>query len=465
MSKLELQKQFERNGFLKTLFKAIPFRVMIIDNNFKIQTINEYWENFIDTSGSTVIDKSIGEVLRCITVDRDHGTCGHSEQCKHCQIYNAAQQIMKGHKIHRVRTKISLKVGDDFDDRVMLITAAPIEYDNTKYALILMEDITELSRLRLQVRTKEGHFGFIGRDPKMLELFETIEELAHVDVPVMIEGESGTGKELTARAIHDQGPRSHKPFIAVNCGAIPETLLESELFGHVKGAFTGAIRDKKGRFELADGGTIFLDEISDISPLMQVKLLRVLQEGTFERVGSETTTKVNVRLISATNKDIQKEIAANRFREDLYYRLCVVPLKVPPLRERREDVALLAEHFLSEAQKKMDNHSGAAVLSYEAVSALQDYHWPGNIRELQNAIHFALVKCKSQLIETRHLPPNIRDNYNSETSAPKRHRKRKLDTKSVREALNKSNGNKVKTAELLGVSRATLYRFLDEVGI
>ena len=207
-------------------------------------------------------------------------------------------------------------------------------------------DITEVTRLRRRLKTEQSFAGIVGRDTKMLELFDTIRQVADVNIPVLIQGESGTGKELVAAAIHNECPSADKLFVPVNCGALPEGVLESELFGHVKGAFTGAIHDRKGRFELANGGTIFLDEIGDIPAAMQVKLLRVLQEGIFQRVGGEENIKVDVRVISATNKNLAEEVAAGRFREDLFYRLCVVPVYLPSLRERRNDIPLLAEHFL-----------------------------------------------------------------------------------------------------------------------
>ncbi len=277
---------------------------------------------------------------------------------------------------------------------------------------------------------------------------------------MLIQGESGTGKELVAAAIHNEGFRGNKLFVPINCGALPESLLESELFGHVKGAFTGAIRDKKGRFELADGGTIFLDEIGDISPAMQVKLMRVLQEGTFERVGSETTIKVNVRVISATNKNLQEEIAEGNFRDDLYYRLSVVPLWLPPLRERRNDIPLIAEHILKRALKSRPGSDVA--FSPSAMDALLSYAWPGNVRELQNWIQFALVKCKGGEILPEHFPP-MRTNVLQSGAVSKR--RRKLDPASVREAIRATAGNKREAAKRLGVSRATLYRFLEDVDI
>ncbi|MDD5698653.1 MAG: sigma-54 dependent transcriptional regulator, partial [Victivallaceae bacterium] len=275
------------------------------------------------------------------------------------------------------------------------------------------------------------------------------------------------GKELVARAIVQHSPRAGKPFLAINCAASPENLLESELFGHVKGAFTGAIRDKKGRFELADGGTIFLDEIGDISPAMQVKLLRVLQEGTFERVGGEKTFKVDVRIISATNKDLTQEMAAGRFREDLFYRLNVIPLALPPLRERGSDIIILAEYLLAGAA----HEAGRDRIHFSApvIDALLAYDWPGNIRELQNWIQYALLKCKGEVIELIHLPANSGRDWvdlkvKLEPPPARQTRKRKLSLAKVQAALVQTHGNKKRAAELLGVGRATFYRFLDEQG-
>ncbi len=316
-----------------------------------------------------------------------------------------------------------------------------------------------LKNLRRQRDMDVGFAGIVALDPKMNEIFDTIKELAEIDVPVMIQGESGTGKELVAMAIHNEGHRAHQPFIAVNCSALPEGLLESELFGHVRGAFTGAIRDKKGRFELANNGTIFLDEIGDLSPSLQVKLLRVLQEGTFERVGEENTRQVNVRVISATNKDIMSEIKEGRFRNDLFYRMCVVPITIPPLRERRNDIPLLIDYILKNSLYKQKKNE--VKVSPEALSVMMDYDWPGNVRELQNAIQYALVKCGSELILKDQLPPSILSSCSNEKFIAKRKRSRKLSPKVVRWALKESQGNKKEAARKLGVSRATLYRFLE----
>ena len=321
-------------------------------------------------------------------------------------------------------------------------------------------DITELTHLRRRLKTEQSFAGIIGRDAKMLELFDTIREVAEVNIPVLIQGESGTGKELVAAAIHNKGPGADKPFVPVNCGALPEGVLESELFGHVKGAFTGAVNDRKGRFELANNGTIFLDEIGELPGTMQVKLLRVLQEGTFQLVGGEETKKVDVRVISATNKNLTEEVAAGRFREDLYYRLCVVPVYLPPLRERRNDIPLLAEHLLKKALTEVGRDD--VLLSPEAVDAMMDYDWPGNIRELENALQYALVKCRNNVLLPEHFPLNTLKTAVPAQPPRRKQRKRKLDAETVWRTLEETGGNRLEAALRLGVSRATLYRFLQE---
>ena len=297
----------------------------------------------------------------------------------------------------------------------------------------------------------------IGRDPQMRLIYKQIQDLSEYSYPVHIFGETGTGKELVAAAIHAHSHRKEGPFVPINCGALPEGLIESELFGHVKGAFSGAIRDKKGRFELAEGGTVFLDEVAELSKPMQVKLLRFLQEGTFEKVGGEQTRALNVRIISATNKDLKQEVAKDTFREDLYYRLNVIPLQIPALRERTIDIPLLVDHFLKEAASR-HNRPGLQI-SREALAAMLDFPWPGNIRQLQNAIQYSVVKCAGDIIRPEHLPLELRDLKIPDCrgiGSPK------LTDARVAEALKVTGGNKRQAADLLGVGRATLYRFLGK---
>jgi transcriptional regulator with GAF, ATPase, and Fis domain len=348
-----------------------------------------------------------------------------------------------------------IEILEGIASKVAMILHSRLQVDREYRARRRAEEA--LARLKRQLGAEGSFAGIVGRAPRMLDLFETIREVAAVDVPVLILGESGTGKELVAGAIHGEGPRREGPFVPVNCSALPETLLESELFGHVKGAFTGAIRDKKGRFELANDGTIFLDEIGELSPSIQVSLLRALQEGTIERLGDEKIRKVDVRVISATNRDLRKLVATGRFREDLFYRLCVVPINVPPLRERRGDIPILAAHVL----RQVTSETGKEVsLSQEVLDALLLHDWPGNVRELQNAIYYAVVKTKRRELALSDLPPGIAAGGDVEPRA-KRGRKLKLRSEEVERALRETRGNKLEAARVLGVSRATLYKFLQ----
>jgi len=316
-------------------------------------------------------------------------------------------------------------------------------------------DVTEILNLSMKAHELTSFSGIIAKDSKMMTVFRQIRDVAGYDYPVHISGETGTGKELVASAIHNESRRSGAPFVPINCGALPESLIESELFGHVKGAFSGALRDKKGRFELADKGTIFLDEVAEISRQMQVKLLRFLQDGMFEKVGGENTVHVNVRVISATNKDLKKEIQQKTFRKDLFYRLNVIPIHLPPLRERRNDIPLLVDHFLKEAGEMHKNMPPE--ISKEAISVMMGYHWPGNVRELQNAIQFAIVNCSGDKIFPKDLPLELKD---QSILGPSRGASRKLNVENVKSALIKTGGNKARAARILGVGRATLYRFL-----
>ena len=323
--------------------------------------------------------------------------------------------------------------------------------------IAFMKDISDIVSFRLRHEEITGYANIVGHDHKMLQVFQQIRDLSGYDYPVHIYGETGTGKELVAEAIHAASRRAGAPFVPINCGALPEGLIESELFGHVRGAFTGAIRDKKGRFELADGGTVLLDEVAELSKEMQVKLLRFLQTGKFEKVGGEQTNSVNVRIISATNSDLKKEVKNKNFREDLYYCLNVIPLQLPALRERKNDIPLLVAYFL----KQFGGDGGKPVsVSKEALSLMMDYAWPGNVRQLQNALQYAIVKSSGNIIQARDLPMEF-----SEMQArivPRRGPSKKLDFASVQAALEKTGHNKAKAARLLGVGRATLYRFLNE---
>jgi sigma-54 dependent transcriptional regulator, acetoin dehydrogenase operon transcriptional activator AcoR len=345
--------------------------------------------------------------------------------------------------------------------------------------LAVIHDATEVNELRFQLNRLRSFHGMVGQSTSVREVFDLIRQVADSNYPVLITGESGTGKELAAAAIHAESHRSGGPFVPVNCGALPENILESELFGHVRGAFTGAIRSKKGRFELADGGTLFLDEVAELTPAFQVKLLRVLQEQRFERVGGEKQIQVDVRIIAATNRDLRTQISLGAFREDLFYRLCVVPVALPALRERREDLPLLVQHVLENV--RLQTGKDIRGISDEVLGLLLGHRWPGNIRELINAMQFASVRCDSTLIQPSHLPPELRGMGGSAGSTsqfptpamppatagispgrPGGGRRLKLQRELVVQALTAANGNKVKAAKILGVGRATLYRFLKD---
>jgi len=448
----------EEKGFLDALFDSIPSSLMVVDEDHHIRMVNKGLERAFDVAPDTVLDTCPGEVLSCPRAVQNPGSCGTLAECVRCQLNAPIADALSGRSVPRQQCRFSFQSDGRLHDLSLLISARPLVYRGENLAIVALEDVTELNGLRRLLQTEKSFAGIVGGTPEMQAVFDAIREVADVDAPVMVLGESGTGKELVARAIHDEGGRRLRSFVSVNCGALPDGLLESELFGHVKGAFTGSVRDRKGRFELADGGTIFLDEVADLSVAMQVKLLRVLQEGTFERVGGEKTVTVDVRVVSATNKNLEAEVAAGRFREDLFYRLCVVPIMVPPLRERIGDVPLLVDHFL----KKESATSGGlkVVLSDEVMSLLTAYSWPGNVRELQNALQFAWIKCRGGEIEPEHLPANLR--HVVELGQVVGSRRKKLTADAVAEALAVTGGNKSEAAKYLGVSRATLYRFLDE---
>jgi two-component system response regulator HydG len=308
----------------------------------------------------------------------------------------------------------------------------------------------------------------VGASDKMQHVFKTVQKVAVTDSTVFIAGESGTGKELVARAIHEHSRRAKGPFIKVNCGALTETLLESELFGHEKGSFTGAVRQKLGRFELADGGTLFLDEIGDVPASMQVKLLRALQEQEFERVGGESTVKVDVRVISATNKDLPRLVETGEFREDLFYRLHIIPVGLPALRERRDDIPALVAHFIEKLGPRVNPRIRA--VADDALGRLMAYAWPGNVRELENAIEQALVFAEGDKIAVAALPPFLQGpGGEDKLDVPKEMSLPEilddLERQLILKAFQKAGGVKTETARLLGIKTSALYYKLDKYGI
>src|ERR1700722_10131190 len=320
----------------------------------------------------------------------------------------------------------------------------------------------ENERLTVEISQERS---LVGEGARIKEVYEFLKRVAHTDSTVLIEGESGTGKELAARALHRNSPRASKPFVAINCAAIPETLLESELFGHERGAFTGAASQKKGRFEVADGGVVFLDEIGELPLLLQVKLLRVLQEREFERVGGTHPIKVDIRLIAATNRDLSEAVRTGEFRKDLYYRLAVVNLTMPPLRERREDIPMLTRHFLQKYAKRCKVK--AKPVSREAMAALVTYEWPGNVRELENAVERALVMGASDTVQLEDLPESLLEQAPAaETHEGKYHASvKKWKKQLIVEAVEQTRGNYVEAAAILGVHPNYLHRLIRNLGL
>lgn len=346
----------------------------------------------------------------------------------------------------------------------------PFDLDELKLgidkALRMSELAAEVDRLREEIDRDWDVEGIVAADPKMLELLETVNKVAPTNATVMIYGESGTGKELVARALHRRSERANKPFVSVSAGALPETLLESELFGFEKGAFTGAMTAKPGRFELANGGTLFLDEIGDITPAVQVKLLRVLQERTFERLGGTRTIEVDVRVVSATNRDLQQLIADGTFREDLYYRLNVVPITIPPLRKRPGDIPLLVAHFLEKSGVK------GRTLTAEAMRALLEYQWPGNVRELENTMERVAILAHGDVIDIDDLPAEVRAGVSVCDSGARCFvlpeagvdlEEMELDL--IRQALDRSGASVPKAAKLLGLTTKTLEVRMQKFGL
>ncbi len=455
----EMNQRLEhKRALLQAIFESMPCGLMAVDKEGTIRAANAFLGRLMGIKAEEVLGRPMSAIFGCAAARQGTKACDGETCTNWCVFRRCAEEAFLHKSSGRVEVEHDVTAGGRTSTLRLSVTAATGQLEGETLAFLLVEDRTEIDTLRRVLRTEVSFAGIVAKDGKMRDLFETIQEVADGTVPVLIQGESGTGKELVAMAIHSQGPRADKRFVAVNCGALPDGLLESELFGHERGAFTGAVRDKKGRFELADGGTLFLDEVGELSPAMQVKLLRVLQTGAFERVGGEKTVQVDVRLISATNRNVEKDVAEGRFRSDLFYRLCVVPVTVPPLRERRGDIPLLVDHILERIAK---THGRAALrISPEAMLPLLDHAWPGNVRELENVLQYAFIKSKGATIQPQHLPASLVQEAAAELlRAPRRP---VLTAIRVAEALRTTAGNRVQAARHLGISRATLYRFLSE---
>ncbi|MFI5349141.1 MAG: sigma-54-dependent transcriptional regulator [Elusimicrobiota bacterium] len=385
-------------------------------------------------------------------------------------------EVLRRAKARDPRTEVLVMTGHgSIDTAVAAMKAGAFDYltkpvEPEELGLVLGKALEhrslvhEVERLREEVRGKYSFDGIVYSGPQMNKVLELVSKVAATEATVLILGESGTGKELIARALHEKSPRRNGAFVAINCGALPEGLLESELFGHVRGAFTGAERNKRGLFEEASGGTLFLDEISETTPALQVKLLRALQEGEVRRVGDNHPVKVSGRIVAATNKDLGKLVAEGKFREDLYYRLKVFPIGLPPLRDRTEDIMPLAEHFLRKAKKKLGGK--AAKFSPEAAEALRRYRWPGNVRELEHVVERVLIMASGASVAAGDLPPEMIPG--DAPAAPKARAAETLEgaeKRHVQQVLEACGGNQAEAAKRLGVARNTLWRKLKAWGI
>jgi PAS domain S-box-containing protein len=450
-----------------------------------LMEIAKYWKTIVDTlhDGLMVLDPEgnilamnpAAEDLTGYSADELVGQNCRTLNCTGCELYGrgSAEEwcslYVKG-KVKAKKCTIAKK-----DRRALhVVKNASVLKDSKGQKIGAVEtftDISEIVRQQQEIETlrkschlEEDHHGLLGESLPMQRLFELIENVARTDAPVLIHGQSGTGKELVARAIHEESARKDKPFIKVNCAALNENLLESELFGHEKGSYTGADRTRIGRFEAAHEGTIFLDEIGDIPMATQVKLLRVLEEKEIERVGDHKPIPVNVRIISASNKDLENLIAQDLFREDLFFRINVFPLNCPPLSERMDDIHLIVQNFIEQNAAK----SGKEIvgLTPEAMEALFTYSWPGNVRELRNAIEYAFVLCSGHWIGKEHLPPKI--TVNGKKPSANHHNKavsRTQERQKLIQTLRQTDGNQSEAARLLGVSRVTVWKRIKKYGI
>lgn len=433
-----------------SIIESLADGVYTVDSKLRITSFSKGMEHITGFKESEVIGSKCEDVLSA-------DNCGDA-----CPFLNT---LKSGYGLANLTERVAKKDGDTVP---VLISTAFLKENKGEIELVAtVRDASELEKLRKEINDRFRFSNIIGKSSRMQQIFELIETLSDTDCAILIEGESGTGKELVSRAIHHESHRRGRSFVKVNCSAIVEGLFESELFGHIKGAFTGAIKDKVGKFELADGGTIFLDEIADMPLSLQPKLLRVLQDMEFERVGDNKTRKVDVRVIAATNKNLKDEIKSKRFREDLYYRLCVVPIEMPSLRERREDILLLIDHFLEKFNMKIHNRPNITVVTPQALSALLDYDWPGNVRELENAIEHACIRSKTDRVDYDSLPVSITGMPTMRISEPETHgiseTINEIQKKHIDELMKQFNGNRSRVAKNLGISRTTLWRKLREI--
>ena len=436
----------ENNKATEAILDCITDGVFTVDHDWIVTSFNRAAEKITGIDEEEAIGRPCCEVFRANICESDCALSRTLDTGK--SVVNQPVYIMTG-KGNRV--PISISTGSLKDENRRLLGG-----------VVTFRDLTLVEELRKQLRDQYVFADMLSKNHRMHQIFSILPQIAESESTVLLGGESGTGKELVARAIHSLSRRKDGPFVTVNCGALPDTLLESELFGYVAGAFTDAKKDKPGRFAMAEGGTIFLDEIGDISAALQVRLLRVLQEKEFEPLGSTGSVKANARVITASNKNIEDLVKEGIFRDDLYYRLNVVQIVLPPLRDRKEDVPLLAELFID----RLNHIQGKDVsgISEEALSDLMHHSWPGNVRELQNVIEHAFILCRSGLIHTEHLPGGI-----AAAGARKKSQAAgtlaESETRLIEEALARNSYKRLATAQELGIDKTTLWRKIRKLGI
>jgi two-component system, NtrC family, response regulator HydG len=429
---------------LEAIFRSVNEGIISVDPEMRIIEINQTAKEICGMAADLKIGRSF------VAVDYCDNTCRDVFQ----EVLSKKTSIKEFNIDCRRKDQVLKK---------LILSSSPLINDQGEHigAILVIRDITRLRDLEKQLIDRHQYHNIIGKNKKMQEIYCLLDDLANIETTVLISGENGTGKEVIAKALHYSGNRALKPFVTVNCSALAENLLESELFGHVKGSFTGALKDRDGRFKTADKGTIFLDEIGDISSHIQLKLLRVLQEKEFEPVGSSKTIKVDVRLIASTNRDLKALVDKGEFREDLYYRLKVIEINIPPLRERLDDLPLLVDYFCQKFNKNFLKEING--VDEDVMKALMDYHWPGNIRELEHTLERAFILCREQTIRLEHLPPEIIKGSKQPNAKPVR--KEWDDSKELLAMLQKTGWNKSKTARLMGLSRLTIYRKMIKYGL
>ena len=433
--------------FLPIIFQSIPHGIFTIDENGRITSFNQAAEQITGFSAAEAVGKRCNHVFRTDICQQE------------CPLKRSVRTMEKTED-----REVTILTRDDKELVISISTAAMTDdAGNVLGGVEMFRDLSQVIELRKKLEKSYFFEGIVSKNLQMQKIKERLPLFAASPSTVLIEGASGTGKDLVARAIHNLSPRKDGPFITVNCSALPDNLLESELFGYVQGAFTDAKKDKPGRFQLAHTGTILLDEIGEISPAMQVKLLRVLQQREFEPLGATRTVKVDVRVIAATNKDLEEAVQQGVFRDDLYYRLNVIRMQIPALSQRREDIPLLVNHFMDHFNRLQGK--SVTRVAEPALAALMTASLPGNIRELENVIEYAFVICQGNSIELYHLPPQYSEIKRQSNDLSKVVLFDSAESDVIRSVLKRNNDNRTKAAKELGISRQTLWRKMNRLGL